>query len=155
MARPATLGDAVGAVEAVRRSIESCTADHQNDPATLARWLANKQPDTFKRWLADPENFCVVEEVGGKVEGVGLLRRDGKLLLFYVAPEHQRSGLGRRIHAALEARATALHVSRLHLESTLAARDFYAALGYASDGPARPLFGVLQGYPYAKPLPPP
>lgn len=152
MARPATPSDAVDAIEAVRRSIESCTAAHRNDPATIERWLANKQPGTFERWLTDSENFCVVEEVGGKVQGVGLLRRDGKLLLCYVAPAHQRRGLGRRIHAALETRATALRLPRLHLESTVAARAFYEALGYAPDGPARPLFGVLQGYPYAKPL---
>lgn len=150
MPRPATIDDAIDAIAVVRDAIASCTADHRNDPATLERWLANKQPENFVQWIASPENFCVVEEVRGKVRGVGVLRRDGELLLFYVAPDHQRLGMGRRIHAELEARAIHAGLSRLHLESTLAARAFYESLGYAPVGPARPLFGVLSVYPYAK-----
>lgn len=153
MVRPATVDDAIEAVSVVRDSIASCTDDHRNDPATLERWLANKQPESFVQWIGNPRNFCVVEEVRGKVRGVGVLRRDGELLLFYVAPDHQRLGLGRKIHAELEARAIHAGLPGLHLESTLAARAFYESLGYAAAGPARRLFGVLSVYPYAKPLP--
>ena len=154
MVRPANADDARDAIEVVRDAITACTADHQDDPATLERWLANKQPENFKRWIANPDNFCVVEQIDGKVRGVGVLRRDGELLLFYVAPDHWRHGLGRNIHAALEARASEWGLPRLHLESTLAARRFYESLGYQPDGPAKPLFGVLSGYPCTKPLQP-
>jgi GNAT superfamily N-acetyltransferase len=154
MLRLATAYDACDAIEVVRDAIMACTADHRNDPATLERWLANKQPESFARWTANPDNFRVVEEVEGRVRGVGVLRRDGELLLFYVAPDYQRHGLGRKIHAALEARANEWDLAKLHLESTLAACQFYESLGYRSDGPAKRLFGVLGVYPYVKPLHP-
>ena len=154
MARPATADDARDAIEVVRDAITACTADHRDDPATLERWLANKQPENFRRWIANPDNFCVVGEVEGRVRGVGVLRRDGELLLFYVAPDHWRHGLGRDIHPALETRAIEWGLPKLHLESTLAARRFYESMGYQSDGPAKLLFGLLSVYPYAKPLGP-
>ncbi|MFO1349927.1 MAG: GNAT family N-acetyltransferase [Gammaproteobacteria bacterium] len=153
MARPAKIGDAVDVIEVVRQSIlQLCQADHHNDQTTLDRWLGNKAPETFGVWIEDPENFCVVEEIDGRVGGVGLVRRSGELLLFYVAPGHERKGLGRRIHEALEAQAIAWGLKRLHLESTFYARRFYEALGYEFSGVERPLFGVLKAYPYTKSL---
>ena len=43
------------------------------DPATLARWLANKTPENLRTWLANPENHCVVATEGALM-GVGLPR---------------------------------------------------------------------------------
>jgi GNAT superfamily N-acetyltransferase len=153
MIRPATKADSAQAIDVVRRSIEVlCVADHRKDRATLERWLANKTQEMFESWIANPENFCVVAEVGGRVRGVGLLRRSGELLLFYVDPGHQRSGLGRGIHAALEEQARSWGLDKLHLESTATARPFYEALGYRSAGPETSLFGVLRAYPCEKAL---
>jgi len=151
MARAATANDAVEAVEAVRRSIITlCVPDHLNDPATLDRWLANKKPELFATWLSNPDNFCAVEEVDGRVQGVGLLHRSGELRLFYVAPGHERKGLGRSIHEALATRAGQWGLTRLHLESTSVARRFYESLGYRSTGPKKLMFGVLHAFPYGR-----
>lgn len=155
MTRSAIPSDAIAAIEVVRRSIsKSCTADHRNDPATLARWLANKTPETFRAWISNPVNFCVVEEADQRIQGVGLVRTSGEVLLFYVAPDFQRRGMGRRIHAALEAQAVDWSLPELQLESTAAARPFYESLGYRATGPSRPVFGVLRTWPYAKRLQP-
>ncbi len=154
MARPAEIRDAAQAIEAVRRSITTlCEPDHRNDPATLGRWLANKTRDSFVTWIANPENFCVVEEVNGEVQGVGLVHRSGELRLFYVAPGHERKGLGRSIHEALVAHARLWGLPEIHLESTSVARQFYESLGYRSAGPQKPMFGVLRAYPYTKEIP--
>jgi hypothetical protein len=73
--REARIEDAESAVELVRASIEQlCTLDHRNDPATLARWLANKTPENLRTWLANPENHCVVATEGDTLMGVGLPR---------------------------------------------------------------------------------
>lgn len=155
MSRPANVEDAIDAVEAVRQSIAVlCVADHQNDPHTLQRWLANKTPGSFADWLSNPDNFCVVAEVDGRVQGVGLLHRSGELKLFYVAPEYARKGLGRSIHSGLAARAADWMLPRLYLDSTFAARPFYESLGYKAQGESRLLFGVLRVYPYEKRLQP-
>jgi len=112
----------------VRRSITVlCVPDHLGDEETLATWLANKTPETFRGWLSTPDNFCVVAESRGSLLGVGLLRREGKILLFYVAPGSQRQGIGHAIHVALEARAVQWGLPFLHLESTAVARHFYEA----------------------------
>jgi len=153
MARPATVQDAIEAVEAIRQSISFlCIPDHLNDPATLERWLGNKKPELFEAWISNPENFCAVEEVGGRVQGVGLLHRSGELRLFYVAPGHARKGLGRSIHSLLVSRAGEWGLSTLHLESTSVARAFYESLGYRPAGPKKLLFGVLHAFPYKKEL---
>jgi GNAT superfamily N-acetyltransferase len=151
--RPAQRSDADAAVAVVRRSItELCTADHRDDAETLAGWLANKTVPHFLVWLANDDNHCVVAEAGDGLLGVGLLRRDGEVLLFFLSPDAQRRGIGTAIHAALEAKATAWGLPKLTLDSTFGARPFYERLGYRSTGASRPRFGVLHSYPYEKTL---
>ncbi|MGH8183038.1 MAG: GNAT family N-acetyltransferase [Rhodanobacteraceae bacterium] len=149
--RRARHADAAAAVDCVRRSIEqSCSADHHEDPPTLAAWLSNKTPANFIAWLDNPENHCVIAERKGRLCGVGLLHRSGKIRLFYIEPGSQRHGAGRAIHVALERQAHVWKLPRLHLDSTANARAFYEALGYHHDGPARMRVGVLQCFPYEK-----
>lgn len=151
--RAATHADAGAAIAVVRRSIEElCVADHRGDPATLARWLANKTPANFEGWIADPDNYCVVAETGTGMAGVGLLHRSGGLRLVYLAPGLQRRGIGTAIHAELEAAARRMGLRALHLKSTALARPFYEALGYRAAGPAQVRYGVQQCFPYEKPL---
>lgn len=151
--RLARAEDAHQTIEVVRSSIEVlCAADHRHDPATLGTWLANKTPDDFLGWLANPDNHCVVAESGGKITGVGLLHRSGEIRLFYMAADVQRQGIGRAIHAALQQAANDWGLASLHLESTLMARPFYEALGYLPAGSTVHRFGVLQCYPYIKQL---
>src|SRR5574337_1217214 len=149
--RQAKSEDAEVAVRVVRRSIEElCTADHHNDAETLTKWLANKTPENFRSWISDPDNFCVVTEADGQLSGVGLVDRTGEIKLFYMAPDSQRQGMGRAIHAALEAQARAWRLRKLQLDSTFLARPFYEALGYRATGDAKVRFGVLRCYPYEK-----
>ena len=113
MARPATIDDAIEATETVRQSILSlCAADHQNDQATVEHWLANKNPETFVAWIGDHENFCAVEEVNGRVRGVGLVRKSGQVLLFYMSPGFQRRGLGQQAPRPMPSQAGRLRYRR-------------------------------------------
>ena len=51
--REAVAGDSEQACNVMRRSItELCAADHGNDSAILARWLANKTPENVAVWIA-------------------------------------------------------------------------------------------------------
>jgi GNAT superfamily N-acetyltransferase len=153
--RRAGESDAVEAIEVVRRSISQlCVADHRNDEATLAAWLANKTPRDFLAWLANTDNFCIVAQSDSRLSGVGVLNRKGEILLFYLEPGAQRQGIGKKIHAALENQARQWGLASLHLESTALARPFYEALGYRPTGPAAARFGVMQTFPYAKQLKP-
>jgi GNAT superfamily N-acetyltransferase len=149
--RPTNVGDAAAAVALLRASItELCVADHQHDPATLARWLRNKTTAHFLEWLANPEGLIVVAEDALGLSGVGSITRAGDLNLCYVRPGQQRVGVGRAMIAALEAQALRWGVSEIRLSSTLGARAFYERQGYVSAGEPRPGFGILFNYPYVK-----
>jgi GNAT superfamily N-acetyltransferase len=145
-------------IEIVRRSIvELCSDDHHGDEATLSQWLGNKTPAHFRQWIGNQDNHCVVGLLDGALAGVGLLRRSGaartgEILLMYLKPEATRRGLGRAIHAALEARAREWQLAELHLGSTRNARCFYEGLGYRSTGDPRHVVGVLSSHPYRKAL---
>jgi len=54
------------------------------------------------------------------------------------------------VHAALERKANAWNLRKLHLQSTVLARPFYEALGYRPVGAAQRHFGVMQRHPYEK-----
>ena len=153
--RRADESDATAAIDVVRRSISQlCVVDHHDDEYTLTTWLANKTPQNFLAWIANIDNYCVVAESNSRLAGVGVLQRTGEILLFYLDPGAQRQGIGRIIHAALEAKAIEWKLASLHLDSTSLARPFYEALGFRAIGAAVPRFGVLQCFPYAKRLAP-
>jgi GNAT superfamily N-acetyltransferase len=82
------------------------------------------------------------------------LHRRGEILLLYLAPDAQRQGVGKLIHAALEQQALSWGLASLQLESTALACRFYEALGYRATGPAINRFGVLRRFPYDKQLQP-
>jgi GNAT superfamily N-acetyltransferase len=151
--RPAVPEDAADAVTVLRASItELCVADHQNDIASLERWLRNKTVENFRAWVADSSNFVVVAEELGLLCGVGLLARSGDLNLCYLRPGWQRRGIGSAILTALEERARAWGLPEVRLFSALGSRDFYERHEYVSDGEPRPAYGFVQDIPYRKRL---
>ena len=153
-ARAAETRDAEAAVAVLRRSIvELCVADHLNDPSTLAQWLENKTVEHFHAWLADDRNRCFVTESGNTLNGVGMIGRNGEILLCYVLPEAQGRGFGNALLAALEQQASAWGLQRLRLASTTLARPFYEKHGYVSAGDHRACsIGLASCYPYEKTL---
>ena len=151
--RPASVADATGAVDVLRRSItELCVEDHRNDAASLAHWLRNKTVEHFERWLLEPSNVVLVC-AGVTVGGVGLVTRGGQIHLCYVAPDRQRQGVGRALLLAMEAQALRSGLEEIRLTSSATARGFYEKHGYVPDGQSVPAFGVVHGYPYRKSLP--
>lgn len=152
--RRATPADAVPATELLRASItELCVADHQNDPATLDRWLANKKPEIFETWLSNPDNHLVVAESRSReLACVGCVNRKGEIVLCYAHPHARGTGAGGAILRELEAQAKRWGLAELQLSSSNNARAFYEHHGFVSSGEPRPGFGLLLTHPYAKPL---
>lgn len=149
--REAKRSDADDAVAVLRASILIlCTADHQNDPETLERWLRNKNPETFQSWLNDPKNYVIVACLDDEVTGVGLITRDGELNLCYVKPDAQGVGIGYELVKELEAKAIDWGLSEINLISTYAARTFYESQGYRLVGQGKHSYGVIVDYNYTK-----
>jgi len=127
--RPARADDAIAACDVLRRSItELCEADHENDPARLARWLANKTPDCVLGWIAD--SHVLVAEDGGRIVGVAALTGSGHVTLNYVAPEMRFKGVSKALLRAAEDTARQLGCRVCTLESTRTAERFYRKAGY-------------------------
>jgi GNAT superfamily N-acetyltransferase len=146
--RQAAAEDAKEAGEVLRRSItELCAADHGNDPAILARWLANKTPENVAVWIARPDSSLLMAVESGAIVAVG-----GEILLNYVSPDARFRGVSRALLAGLESRAAERGARQCRLESTETAHRFYRAAGYVDDGAPTEKFGMSSGYRMGKAL---
>ena len=149
--RDAVPGDAPAACEALRRSIaELCAADHGNDAAILARWLANKTPANIASWIARPGNSVLLAVEGAAVLAVGAVTDAGEITLNYVSPDARFRGASRALLLALERRAAERGNARCTLNSTETAHRFYRDAGYADDEPPSGAFGTRSGHPMSK-----
>lgn len=127
--RAARAEDAIEACDVVRRSItELCEADHANDPALLARWLANKTPENVGVWIKASHVF--VAEEGSRIIGVAALTSLGHLTLNYVAQEARFRGISRALLREAEGKARDLGCRVCTLQSTKTAERFYRTAGY-------------------------
>jgi len=152
--RDALADDALAACAVMRRSIaELCAADHGNDPAIVARWLANKTPETVRSWIAQRGNSLLLAVEDGAVLAVGSVTDKGEITLNYVAPDARFRGVSRTLMVALEARAMERGCAQFTLTSTATARRFYRSAGYVETAAPVMMFG-MPGYPMAKPRPP-
>ncbi|MGE0718951.1 MAG: GNAT family N-acetyltransferase [Alphaproteobacteria bacterium] len=152
--RDARPEDAAAACVVLRRSIaELCGADHRDDPAILAAWLANKTAESFLGWIGRPDNSVLVAEEGDMLLAVGSVTDAGTIGLAYVSPDARFRGVSDALLRALEARAAARGNRTCTLTSTETARRFYRARGYVETGAPDGAFGTTSGYPMAKALP--
>ena len=129
--RKACAEDAPEAVETLRRSIaELCVADHGNAPEALEGWLANKNEEQWRDWVARRDVSVFVAAQDGVVRGVGLIAHTGEIRLNYVHPIARLQGISRALLFAMEDEAQRLGRAHCVLESTRTALRFYRANGY-------------------------
>jgi predicted GNAT family acetyltransferase len=151
--RTALKEDAEAACVVLRRSIiELCRADHRDDNATLAAWLANKTPENVRKWIGDANNYMLVADDDSALLGVAAVKSSGKITLNYVLPDARFRGVSKALVTGLEARALELGLEACALDSTGTARRFYFSIGYREAGTAAAGFGVSLAYPMAKQL---
>jgi GNAT superfamily N-acetyltransferase len=149
--RDATPEGAAAACDVLRRSIsELCVADHRNDPAILAAWLANKTPEIVAGWAMAPASSLLIATEGGAILAVGAVRDSGEITLNYVAPAARFRGVSSALLAALEARAADRGNTRCTLLSTETAHRFYLARGYVDHGAPQRKFGTNSSYPMSR-----
>ena len=125
---------------------ELCVADHNNDPAALASWLANKSPEGVGVWFANPANTMLVAEHDGALAACGAFNTSRKIILNYVSPRHRFAGVSKAMLQAMEA---GLGAGEAWLDSTKTARAFYRAAGWVEEGPPEP-YRHVEGHPMRK-----
>src|SRR3569833_3107484 len=104
LVRCARNGDASPAADVVRRSIiELCAVEFRGDALVLARWLANKTPEDFRRWIGSADrSVCVAVRADGQLAAVGMVAWRGEILLNYVAPKARFLGASKALMAHME-----------------------------------------------------
>lgn len=149
--RPAVPGDASAICDVLRESIQiCCKADHHDDQAIVARWLANKTTENVKKWVTAPDSVALVASRGDDLLGVALLI-ERELAICYVAPRALYQGVGKALLQSVEKAALARGVEVLTLDSTRTALPFYTRNGYSFCGPVRSWAG-LEAQPMTKTL---
>lgn len=119
-----------------------------DEGARIAALVAEVLPGTWSEVaiLAEPHRDdarVFLGQVGEQPVAFALLRvvlDEAELLLFGVASEQRRAGLGRRFWAEVEAALEAEGCRQVHLEvraSNRTARRFYEAVGFAEIGARR------------------
>jgi ribosomal protein S18 acetylase RimI-like enzyme len=94
-----------------------------------ARWApAEKDMDEWARRIGERNPF--VAERDGVILGFAELEADGHIDCFYVHHAHQREGVGRALHDAVEAEARRLGLDHLRAEVSVTARAFFEAMGF-------------------------
>jgi GNAT superfamily N-acetyltransferase len=82
------------------------------------------------------ERVCLVAEADRQLIGTAAL--DGaELATFFVLPEHQGKGIGRRLLAAIEELARMQGITHITVDSSLTGTAFYARMGYLRTGVER------------------
>ena len=93
----------------------------------------------------------MVATVDDQVAGVAVLNRQGKIVLFYVAPERCMAGVGTALLRSVEARAVAWGIRSLQVDSTLTAQAFYLRHGFSVSRKTTTAFGT-EALALSKPL---
>ena len=149
--RAAVPEDASAICDVLRESIQACCkADHHDDPAIVARWLANKTTENVKMWVTAPDSLALVASRGHDMLGAALLTGH-ELALCYVVPRALHQGVGKALLRSVENEASARGVEVLTLDSTKTALPFYTRNGFSSCGPVR-FWAGLEAQPMSKTL---
>lgn len=128
----------------VRRSItELCADEYRHDPVVLKRWLANKTPDNFARWIEDDRHVVFVADAEPQIAGVGMITCEGEIQLVYVSPDFRFQGVSKALLTDMEDHARRLGLTEVRLGATQLARQMYEASGYRGEREVESQFGTL------------
>ncbi len=133
--RRAIPDDAQAVAALLIRSIrEVCGPDYSNDEAILSAWCANKTPENMRRGILNPNNYWIVALDGEVITGTALIANDGNIYLCYLLPEYLGRGFGKAMLDDMMDYARTSGVTKVTLESTRTARQFYLRNGFVETG---------------------
>ena len=113
-----------------------------DDPAIVARWLANKTTENVEKWVTASDSVALVATRAEDMLGFALLTGH-ELALCYVVPRALFQGAGKALLQSVEKAALARGVEVLTLDSTKTALPFYTRNGFSSCGPVRSWAGLV------------
>jgi putative acetyltransferase len=150
--RMATKVDVVSVTDVFIRSVKEVGSSYYS-PELTADWIAEFSEAETEKIITSDEYYVLVACLEGVVVGVGTICiPDSRIEHCYVSGAGARKGIGSKMLAVLEAKAIALGMTRVELESSDGAQNFYEKNGYRLAGDARLFRGKFVVFPYAKEL---
>lgn len=136
-------GDASGTF-AVFVAAVTVTASADYSTAQIAAWSRPEERDlvSWDRTMSERHSFVAV--VDREIVGFSDVSADGHIDMMFVAPQHTRQGVARRLLAALEAHARSLGVRRLSADVSVTARPFFTRHGFLVEAEQHPVIGDVQ-----------
>lgn len=132
--RPARLDDAQAISQLMIASItQLCAADHENEPTTIARWVANKSPAHI-RALINAGEGAFVATIGPDLAGVVIANAGGEITLLFTSPGFVGRGVGSALLGYAERWMAQQGAQEGYLESSLTAAAFYRHQGWTDLG---------------------
>jgi GNAT superfamily N-acetyltransferase len=129
--RPMQAAEARRFLEIHHASVRSLAASDY-PPSVIEAWVSPITDERLQRFLQNRDSeIRLIAELDGEPVGIGaLVVGNSELRACYVLPTVARRGIGTVIVAEIERLACEQGVRELHLESSVTAEPFYAALGY-------------------------
>ena len=98
---------------------------------SLAIWTNGEVTERFILFVAEQLYVATVNDV---IVGTGMIDRDtGRLDAIFVRPDMMRHGIGKQMVSFLEDIGRAARLTKLTLDSTLNAAEFYRSCGFVGD----------------------
>jgi GNAT superfamily N-acetyltransferase len=148
---PLEAGEAEAAMAVVRASFAAHVApDYAQDGRDLFAQVVTAE---YLRSLPRRGGFTLVAKAEGRIVGMIAFRDGNHITLFFVLPECQGRGIGRRLFDAsvLRVRRTLPTATTLEVHSSPIAVPVYQALGFSATGPEA-VEGGIRFVPMQRPL---
>jgi len=127
--RPFLPADATRLAALFRASIDELAVDDYDDDQRAAWASAVDDEAEFGARLAN--GLTIVALVDGEIAGFASLKDNALFDMLYVRPDLAHRGVGSALADAIEKLAGGRGTTKLTVEASDAARDFFAARGYA------------------------
>ena len=113
------------------RSVRGLAASYY-PPDVIEAWVVPVTEEYIRAFIKNPDNeIRLVAERDGTLVGLGcLVVQNAELRACYVAPDAARKGVGSALVREIERIAREHGLNHLHLDASVNAEPFYAALGY-------------------------
>lgn len=128
--RPFLPADAARLAALFRASIDELAADDYDDDQRAAWASGADDAAAFAARLAGA--LTIVALVDGEIAGFASLKDNTLFDMLYVRPDLAHRGVGSALADAIEKLAGARGTTKLTVEASDAARDFFSARGYAA-----------------------
>ncbi len=136
--RSATINDRHALWQVHTQAIRVSAKSHY-DAVQIEAWAGRLIPEYY---APNPEVFFAAVADDNSIVGFGELNLEaGEIEAVFVAPDHGRCGIGRRLLQALEDLAAQRGLTHLVLDASLNAVTFYEKAGYQQKEPTVQLLG--------------